>query len=84
MLLDIQALGLLNLKLGKIMNVPPNDSLFWPFARQVILCSLLCGFGAFAYQNKMSMTDFVMIGSAMASIFGLDIFKRTVNTSNKD
>ena len=65
------------------MNVPPNDSFFWPLARQVILCSLLCGFAAFAFNNKMSMTDFVMIGSAMASIFGLDIFERT-NAQQKE
>ena len=59
------------------MTVPPNDSVFWMVARQAILAVLLSGFAIFAYQNKMSMTDVGMIFTTMASIFGIDLVKRT-------
>lgn len=57
------------------MNLPNTSSPIWIFARQIIIAVLLGGFAMFAFNNKMSMADIVMIVSTMASIFGLDLVK---------
>ena len=57
--------------------IPPNDSVVWVFGRQVVLLVVFMLFGLFAYQNHMSMADFTLIVTMMASILGIDVFKRT-------
>jgi hypothetical protein len=57
------------------MQIPPNDSVFWIFARQFVLGGFLVGFAAFAYKNHMSTSDVLMILTSMGGVFGVDLFK---------
>ncbi len=64
------------------MWVPPNDSLFWVYARQGIIGIVMLGFCAFAYKNGMSSADILMILTTAGSVLGIDLVKR--NASKKD
>lgn len=57
------------------MNIPASNSGFWIFARQLVIAVMLLGFCAFAYKNKMSVSDIMMIVTTMGGIFGIDLFK---------
>lgn len=60
------------------MNIPASNSYLWIFARQLVIAAILLGFTVFAYHNKMSPTDIVMILTTLSGIFGVDLVKHNV------
>lgn len=66
------------------MQLPPNDSVFWILARQVIIGVAMFAFVAFAYQNKMASQDIVMILTTMGGVFGLDVLKHAKASDTPD
>ena len=52
------------------MNVPPNTSAFWPFARFAVVSALLFAMLAFNY-NRLDVRD---IGTLITVLGGLGMF----------
>ncbi len=65
------------------MDIPPNESYFWIALRQIFLGSVLIGFAAFAYHNKMGINDIIMICTAMTGLLGIDVAKHNVAPRKK-
>jgi hypothetical protein len=67
------------------MQVPPNDSLFWPYLRQGALLVFFVGFGLFAYYGNLGTANFITLFSMVSgTIFGIDMTKRGLSQDKKD
>jgi hypothetical protein len=61
------------------MTFPPNDSPFWPLARQVAVSVVFLIGASTLYRNGMSTADLIALATLLAGVFGVDMVQRQVN-----